>query len=71
MIYDGTYDVELTCDGMEGLKMIVTAGSMRKPEAGLGTTPLILSFRFGYRVHLIDSILPIEYKLIVTGNRTT
>lgn len=35
-IYDGTHDVVLTCEGISGLRMIVKAGSMRRPD---GTAP--------------------------------
>jgi len=36
-LYYGTNDLVLTCDGMEGLKMTIKAGSMKKPDGTLVT----------------------------------
>ncbi len=36
-LYYGTNDLVLTCEGMEGLKMTIKAGSMRKPDGTLVT----------------------------------
>ena len=43
--YDGSEDVVLTCDGIDGLKMIVKAGSMRRADGTLPSQadPAILS----------------------------
>ncbi len=58
VVWDGTSDVELTCEGMEGLKMIVTAGSMRKADGSLVTpgNPATLSIN---QVHHDDIPMPI------------
>lgn len=44
-VYDGTEDLELTMEGVEGLKMIVKAGSMRRVDGTMPTpeNPAILS----------------------------
>lgn len=36
-LYYGTNDLVLTCEGMEGLKMTIKAGSMKKPDGTLVT----------------------------------
>ena len=43
-VYYGTNDVELTCEGMDGLKMLVKAGSMRRADGSIPTpqNPAIL-----------------------------
>jgi hypothetical protein len=57
VVYDGTQDLELTCEGMEGLKMIVKAGSMRRPDGSVPTPsdPAILSLN---QVHHDDIPMP-------------
>jgi len=56
-MYDGTLDVELTCEGMAGLKMIVKAGSMRNPDGSIPTPqrPAILALN---QVHHDDVPMP-------------
>ncbi|MBI4586147.1 MAG: hypothetical protein HY717_19220, partial [Planctomycetes bacterium] len=53
-VYDGTRDVELTVEGVEGLKMLVKAGSMRRSDGSKPTpeNPAILALN---QVHY-DSI---------------
>jgi len=44
-VYDGTKDVELTVEGIEGLKMIIKAGSMKRADGSIPNTtdPAIVS----------------------------
>ena len=55
--YDGTQDVELTVDGVEGLKMTVKAGSMSRADGSVPTPsdPAILSLD---QVHHDDVPMP-------------
>jgi predicted secreted Zn-dependent protease len=56
-IYDGTRDVELTVDGVEGLSMLVKAGSMRLPGGVVPgpENPAVLSLN---QVHHDDVPMP-------------
>ena len=55
--YDGTADVELTVDGIDGLKMTVQAGSMRRADGSMPSPadPAILSLD---QVHHDDIPMP-------------
>ena len=57
VIYDGTQDVELTVDGMEGLKMTVLAGSMTRADGSVPSSsdPAILTLN---QVHHDDIPMP-------------
>ena len=56
-LYDGTEDVELTVEGVEGLRMLVKAGSVRRPDGSLPTPaePLTLALN---QVHHDDVPMP-------------
>jgi hypothetical protein len=57
-LYYGTNDLVLTCEGMEGLKMTIKAGSMRKPDGSLVTpaNPAVVSLN---QVHHDNVPMPI------------
>ncbi|HLU48269.1 MAG TPA: hypothetical protein VK116_09300, partial [Planctomycetota bacterium] len=57
VVYDGTTDVELTVDGIEGLRMLVRAGSMRRANGTIPTPadPAILRLN---HVHHDDVPMP-------------
>jgi hypothetical protein len=57
-LYYGTNDLVLTCQGMEGLKMTIKAGSMRKPDGTL-VTPENPSFVSLNQVHHDSVPMPI------------
>ena len=57
-LYYGTNDLVLTCEGMEGLKMTIKAGSMRKPDGTL-VTPDNPSFVSLNQVHHDSVPMPI------------
>lgn len=56
-VYDGTQDVELTVEGVEGLSMLVKAGSMRRRDGSIPTpaNPAILALN---QVHHDDIPMP-------------
>lgn len=56
--YDGTTDLVLTCEGMEGLRMIIKAGSMRRPDGSIPSpsNPAIVALN---QVHHDDVPMPI------------
>ena len=57
VVYDGTQDVELTCEGMDGLRMFVKAGSVTLADESVPTpgNPTILSLN---QVHHDDVPMP-------------
>ena len=57
-LYYGTNDLVLTCEGMEGLKMTIKAGSMKKPDGTL-VTPSNPSFVSLNQVHHDNVPMPI------------
>ncbi len=58
VLYDGTQDVELTIDGVAGMKMLIKAGSMTNPDGTIPSVanPVLVSVN---QVHTDDIPMPI------------
>ena len=56
-VYDGTQDIELTCEGIDGLKMFVKAGSMRRADGSFPSPqdPAVITLN---QVHHDDVPMP-------------